>query len=368
MDSSSPESFPEPGTSDEPVVVLGIVAAPGQAIDLARKLIEADLTDHIQTTFPGARWQLDLLEAGVVQPPAGDAEIVDATRDLLLEHEWDLVLCLTDLPLHVGKRPVVAHANAVHGVAVLSVPALGATGVRQRARGIITGLVGQLLGADADDLRGHQKSPARSALRHRVRQLGTDVDEAGTAFTARVLTGNLRLLTGMVRANRPWRLALGLSRALTGAIAAGVFALVTADIWLLADTFGGIRLTGVALGSIIAITATLIIGADLWERGTSRQTREQVALFNIVTVITVVLGVGAFYAALFVLSALGALCLVVPQVFGATLGHPAGFTDYLEVAWLTCSLATVGGALGAGLETDEAVRDAAYTQHPAEPI
>ena len=37
-------------------------------------------------------------------------------------------------------------------------------------------------------------------------------------------------------------------------LAAGVFALVTADIWLLADTFGGIRLTAVALGSIIAIT------------------------------------------------------------------------------------------------------------------
>ncbi|AFR50776.1 hypothetical protein [Gordonia sp. KTR9] len=352
----------------QPVVVLGIVGAPGQAIGLARKLVDDGLTEHVQTTFPGARWQIELVEAGLVQPPAGDAEIVDATRDLLLEREWDLVVHLTDLPLHVGKRPVVAHANAVHGVAVLSVPALGATGVRQRTRAIITGLVGQLLGADADDLREHQKSPARSALRHRVRQLGTDVDDEGTAFTARVLTGNLRLLTGMVRANRPWRLALGLTRALTGAIAAGVFALVTADIWLLADTFGGIRLTGVALGSIIAITATLIIGADLWERGSSRQTREQVALFNIVTVITVALGVAALYAALFVLSALGAMCLVVPEVFSSTLGHPAGLTDYLEVAWLTCSLATVGGALGAGLETDEAVRVAAYTQHAAEPI
>lgn len=44
------------------------------------------------------------------------------------------------------------------------------------------------------------------------------------------------------------------------------------------------------------------------------------------------------------------------------LGHPVGLTDHAQLAALTSSLATVGGALGAGLETDEAVRDAAYTQ------
>jgi hypothetical protein len=40
---------------------------------------------------------------------------------------------------------------------------------------------------------------------------------------------------------------------------------------------------------------------------------------------------------------------------------PAGISRYLQAAWLTTSLATTGGALGAGLETNNAIREAAYS-------
>ena len=78
------------------------------------------------------------------------------------------------------------------------------------------------------------------------------------ASTARVLTGDLRLLLGMVRVNRPWRLAVRL------------------------------------------------------------------------------------------------LLRVVGPLFAEGLGHPAARSDHLEPAWLTRSLATVGGGPGAGPESDDA--------------
>jgi len=151
-----------------------------------------------------------------------------------------------------------------------------------------------------------------------------------------------------------------LSRALTAAAAAGVFALVTPDIWSLAGALGWQRLTVVSVGSVLAIGVTLIVGAGLWERVADARTRQQVVLFNIATTATVVIGVAAFYAALFVLSLLVGLLLVVPSLLADAISHPVTFGDYVEVAWLTSSLATVGGALGAGLESDEAVRRAAY--------
>ena len=73
------------------------------------------------------------------------------------------------------------------------------------------------------------------------------------------------------------------------------------------------------------------------------------------------------YAVLFVLAFAGALLLVVGPLFTDGLGHPVHLSDYLELAWLTCSLATVGGALGAGLESDDAVREAAYTYRSEQP-
>ena len=84
-------------------------------------------------------------------------------------------------------------------------------------------------------------------------------------------------------------------------------------------------------------------------------------LFNLATTATVVIGVAVFYAALLVLSLLAGLLLVVPSLLADAISRPVTFGDYVEVAWLTSSLATVGGALGAGLESDEAVRRAAYT-------
>jgi hypothetical protein len=53
----------------------------------------------------------------------------------------------------------------------------------------------------------------------------------------------------------------------------------------------------------------------------------------------------------------GASCL---RHLETTIKHPVGFGEYLTLAWLGASLATVVGALGASLEDEETVREASY--------
>ena len=66
------------------------------------------------------------------------------------------------------------------------------------------------------------------------------------------------------------------------------------------------------------------------------------------------------YAALFALTIAPAALVIDAGVLGDALGHEADVGDYAALAWMASSLATIAGGLGAGLESDEVVREAAY--------
>jgi hypothetical protein len=189
-----------------------------------------------------------------------------------------------------------------------------------------------------------------------LRELATD----NGRLLLPALLGHLRLLLGMVRANRPWRLTGRLSGALVAAFAVGAYGVVTSDIWRLSGAMGWWRLA-VACALAILVTVFAVIAVHgLWERAPDPRVRDQVVLFNIATTATVVLGILALYVALFAF-VLASAALVIPAgLLERAVGHASGARDYATVAWFTASFATVAGGLGAALESDEAVREAAY--------
>jgi hypothetical protein len=55
-----------------------------------------------------------------------------------------------------------------------------------------------------------------------------------------------------------------------------------------------------------------------------------------------------------------------PGYFRSQIGRPLRFSDLLIVTWLASSLAIVAGALGTGFESEDAVRQAAYSYRERE--
>ena len=215
-------------------------------------------------------WKVPLRTNPAVASLSRGVEAIDLGRERLLRDDWDLAVCITDAPLRIGTRPVVADASATHRVALISLPALGAVQTRRRARDAVVRLVDGLVG---ESLELGERGPRRRArVSDRIGSLAAPIraveppdDDVDLRFVAAVVRGNLRLLAGMVHANRPWRLTVRLSRALAVAGAAVAFAIVTSELWVLANALSWVRLLVLNVLSVGVTVLWLIVSHHLWE-------------------------------------------------------------------------------------------------------
>jgi uncharacterized membrane protein len=347
-------------------IQLGLIVSPALDAPVAEELRE-EVRRVLSERYPSVGWELEVARDPLVKPPVNLTELVEATRERMLAEGWDLAVLVTDVPFRLARRPLLSHASPTHGVALVLLPAVGVVARMRRLRDAVADAVGALIGDPPRDRQSRRRAP----VRRRLSELATDVqdrDEAGVTFLARVISGNVRLLLGMIGANHPWRLVARLSRAMLGALAVAVFALVTSDAWRIATSLSPPRLAVLTLGSLAAAVATLIAVHRLWERAPERHAREQVALFNLATLGTVAFGIAALYVTVFAVTLAVAGVLIDSSLFARQVGHAVDVSDYLRLAWLIASLGTVGGALGAMLETDAAVREAAYAYRPVDEV
>jgi hypothetical protein len=346
------------------ILRVGLRAEP-QLRDLAERIAD-DLAAGLARRFPDIEWRVELGEGAAKDPHARIVELVRGARDELLDRGWDLIICLTDIPLLSEGRPLTAHASATDGVALISVPALGAIDVEDRVREAALDLIEGLVGEDDED-----DEDRRERVRKRLEELASPIGSAQVReddtirFSNAVIRGNLRLLVGMVRANHPWRVAVKLSRAVIAALGTAAYVLASTGFWTLAHHMTWPRLLGLTLAALVITSTALIVAHGLWEHSSTPHTRERVVLFNTVTTLTIAIGVATLYVALLAFSVIVAFSLIPPAAVQDQIGPAPATTDYLHLAWLGTSLATLAGALGSLVESDLAVREAAYGYRPS---
>src|SRR3954469_14858737 len=187
----------------EPIRV-GLVADPAAPTEIARGLTDLSPSDGTGT------WDVTV----VSEPFTTGSEDIDTAvgrlQDQARQRDWDIVVGLTELPLHDREgRHMLVETDSEQRTAVLSLPAVGGLRMRPRARRAVRSLISGMADPNTTD-------------EHRV------------ALPRR--RGRWRLLLGMVLANRPWLLVPGLKSALVAALATGVVATIQSSVWLVAGS------------------------------------------------------------------------------------------------------------------------------------
>ena len=212
--------------------------------------------------------------------------------------------------------------------------------------------------APATPLGTRRPPGARHRHRRSARALGD------SSSSRRFVASHLRLLLGMVRANRPWRLAARLYRALLAAVVAGAYGLRHPPISRRSRRRRGRRDSRSRPSPRSrSRSGAVIVAHGLWERAPNRHLRDQAILFNVATAATILIGIATR-------STPPSSCPVFAYRLNShsartrsprPFGHSVGTRLTTPRCCSPASLAMVGGALGAGLGVGRGRSGAACT-------
>ncbi len=360
--------------------VVGIVADPDLATDIVSRLkdqLPRMFRDHVDDSI---EWEVQLKSEALPLDEDGNITIWQNSDRLKSDEGWDLLICLTELTRRTKSSLLVSDVSVTDDAALISLPALGPVRLRHHVRNVMVRAVRAIITKDAEAAygSGHKRFPRVFHHLETPVEEGTADDgpvEEGTADDGPVegsstgisgFRASLRLMAGMVRINRPWRLVPSLSSALAAAVATAAFGVFYSTIWQMADSLSSLRLLLISLIAITAMTTWLITYNGLWQNRRSLGSDKDTAIYNASTVLTLLIGVTCMYAVLFTVIFLGAVIIIPPDFLESTLEHQSDLMNYVSIAWLASSLGTFAGALGSTFETDDAIREATYGKREQE--
>lgn len=343
---------------------IGLIAAPELPKEIANEIVN-QLPDILSKDIErNVECNVDI----VVDPLTGAAEthkeIIDAGMDIKEENSWDFAVCLTDLPLFSEKDTVLSDINFQENIARVSLPAFGFTPMRSRVKRTVIQIIRELYKHDMKEEREKSKSenPFRfSPIRRITSPVGMNETDIRYILKPRI-NGLLRLLLGMTRANQPWSIISSFKPIIAIAFATGAYVLVFPTLWELSAAFTLTRLISLMLVAILSMVIWMITSHNLWEPKRFKSKDKLRHLYNEVTISTLLLAVLFYYVVLFVIFLMAVSFFVPPELFisKASLDGSVELKNFIDLAWLATSVATLAGSIGAGVENEELVRNVAY--------
>lgn len=362
-----------------PPTVIGLLPAPELPEKMAAHLAQI-LPDLLRSEIDErSDWDIEVVCDPLTGGMGDPAEILDEAEKRKRQYGWDFAISITDLPIVRQGHVVVADAILAKGIGNISLPATGGMLMNRRAERAAVHVIKELISgapkshkqAGGEPERAQVRTHAKGRIeRWRLLRYLAPIrrivpHDPHMAVDVRFVAAPrhyawLRLLAGMVRANQPWTIFPAFKSVVAVAFATGAYGLIFPTLWQLSDTYGPIRLVALMATAMAAMVFWLIIAHDLWEKPRGGGSPTLMRLYNAATVLTLSVAVVLYYSVLLALFLIAVVLFVPPDLLESKLGHAIVLLDYVKLAWLAASVATIAGALGSGLESDETVRNATY--------
>lgn len=335
----------------------------------------------------------DKLEARMRQAYSREVELITRTETIRLRpdntldiasagrlageyDDVDAVLLLTEIPRHSGERPLVAEVFPEHNVGVVSCPTLGAVATKRRILTVLMDCMARLIPPAAPSGPAPSGAVRSDAGAGAMSEHDDDRSQQGLRWTqwsehsgghqtlrSKGGAGSVRTVLGMTMANDPWRTAPRLSSALAAAAATGAFGIFYSSIWQMAAYLSTARLISIGVVAVVVMVSWLIVSNGLWDRPIYERLSRVVVLYNLSTILTLLICVAALYLSLVVLILLGGLIIIAPEFMATILDTTeVRFTNYLDIAWLSAALGVVAGGLGSSFDSRTDLRKLTHGQ------
>ncbi|MCG1009745.1 hypothetical protein J4760_06900 [Salinicoccus sp. ID82-1] len=326
----------------------------------------------------------DVLTGGTNESDRVIEETINKTRS----EKWDYAITLTDLPLFNKNRPIVAEVVCDDNVGLISLPGLGLVPMQKRVREAILQLMNEIYYGISDEDRDRaqtrldtqnnrnysslKKKGSKKLLGKRIFEIvsplerqvldddSTDVDVRYSVKSK--LNGIIRLVSGMVYANRPWEVFPVFFKIIVVAFTTGSYALIFPSIAKLSEIYSITRLVLITLVALLALVAWIILAHGLWQKKNIGEEGHIRRIYNISTFFTLLTTVIMYYGILYVMFLTTTALLVPPSKLEADLSgtNDVSFVNYLIMAWTVTTFATIIGAIGSVFEDKEVILNSTY--------
>ena len=346
------QNRPSAADSARGVTVL-LIADPGLPTARARS-IEGELQQVLDEVYsPPIRFEVQTSTLRL--QPDGTLDLSQAIEQAQTVGDPDAVLLLTEIPRVQDGRALIAEIFPDHNIAVISCPTLGVLTNKRRIRDTLMNCTVRMKPTrESRDASRYERGWARW-------EEVVGPEEHQMLLGSRVI-GGARTVAGMVAGNEPLRTAPKLSSALAAAAATGAFGIFYSSIWSMSMHLTTQRLLVIGILAMCAITAWLIVGNRLWDAPRQERLARVVLLYNLSTVLTLLMIVALLYMCLVVLIFTSALIVIAPDYLAEVIGRKPVLARYLDIAWLSAAMGVVAGALGSSFDKDTDMRSLTHGQ------